>query len=109
MERELLPSVDRELDDGDVGLRKRVYEHRPRAVIETPAVVVQLDGGGLCDLRDLLREVRVAQRRYSTSKSSCGKPKKSWIVRGCGIAVTAVRPVYQCAETTRIPRGLGTL
>src|ERR1700731_1191455 len=30
------------------------------------------------------------------------------MVRGAGIAVTAVDPMYQCAETTRIARGLGT-
>jgi hypothetical protein len=29
-------------------------------------------------------------------------------VRGCGIAVTAVAWMYQCAETTRIARGRGT-
>src|SRR5215218_7016543 len=42
------------------------------------------------------------------SKSSCGKPKKSWRVRGRGMAVTAVACTYQCAETTRIARGRGT-
>src|SRR5215213_3132489 len=45
---------------------------------------------------------------YDTSNSRCGKPKKSWIVRGCGIAVTAVALMYQCADTTRMARGLGT-
>ena len=45
---------------------------------------------------------------YRTSKSSGGKPKKSWIVRGRGIAVTAVACTYQCAEMTRIARGRGT-
>src|SRR4029453_15383314 len=42
------------------------------------------------------------------SKSSCGKPKKSWMVRGRGIAVTAVALMYQCADTTRMARGRGT-
>jgi len=31
------------------------------------------------------------------------------MVRGRGIAVTAVTFTYQCAETTRIARGRGTL
>src|SRR6185437_15457035 len=42
------------------------------------------------------------------SNRSCGKPKKSWMVRGRGIAVTAVALIYQCADTTRIARGRGT-
>jgi hypothetical protein len=45
---------------------------------------------------------------YSMSNSGCGKPKKSWMVRGRGIAVTAVALMYQCAETTRMARGFGT-
>jgi hypothetical protein len=31
------------------------------------------------------------------------------MVRGRGMAVTAVTFTYQCAETTRMARGLGTL
>ena len=42
------------------------------------------------------------------SNRRCGKPKKSWIVRGRCMAVTAVALMYQCAETTRIARGFGT-
>ena len=42
---------------------------------------------------------------YSTANSSSGKPKKSWIVRGRAIAVTAVALMYQWADTTRIARG----
>src|SRR5919112_801283 len=45
---------------------------------------------------------------YWTSNSSEGKPKKSWIVRGRGIAVTAVALMYQWGLTTRMARGLGT-
>jgi len=45
---------------------------------------------------------------YCTSNSACGKPKKSWMVRGRGIAVTASTLVYQCAEIARIARGRGT-
>ena len=33
---------------------------------------------------------------------------KSWIVRGRGIAVTAVPRVSQCAEIARMARGRGT-
>ena len=45
---------------------------------------------------------------YSMSNRRCGKPKKSWIVRGRCMAVTAVALMYQCAETTRTARGFGT-
>src|SRR5690606_41209801 len=44
---------------------------------------------------------------YCTSNSACGKPKKSWMVLGRGIAVTAVALTYQCADTARIARGRG--
>ena len=44
---------------------------------------------------------------YSTAKSSSGKPKKSWMVRGRSMAVTAVALMYQWADTTRIARGRG--
>ena len=44
---------------------------------------------------------------YSTAKRRSGKPKKSWIVRGEAMAVTAVALVYQCAETHRTARGRG--
>jgi hypothetical protein len=42
---------------------------------------------------------------YWTSKSASGKPKKSWMVRGRGIAVTAVALMYQGALITRMARG----
>ena len=44
---------------------------------------------------------------YSTAKSRSGKPKKSWMVRGSAIAVTAVTLVYQCAEMQSTARGRG--
>src|SRR4051812_24783849 len=44
---------------------------------------------------------------YCTANSSSGNPKKSWIVFGIFIAVTAVALMYQCAETARIARGRG--
>src|SRR3546814_7917831 len=42
---------------------------------------------------------------YCMSNSGCGKPKKSWMVLGRGIAVTAVALTYQCADTDRIEIG----
>src|SRR2546426_3570199 len=44
---------------------------------------------------------------YSTRYSSGGKPPKSWIVGGAGIAVTEVPGRYQCAEMDKIARGRG--
>ena len=44
---------------------------------------------------------------YSTAKSWSGNPKKSWMVRGSAIAVTAVVLVYQWAEMQRTARGRG--
>ena len=41
------------------------------------------------------------------SNSGLGKPKKSWMVRGRAIAVTATVGTYQCAETIRMARGRG--
>jgi hypothetical protein len=42
--------------------------------------------------------------------SSCGTlAKKSWIVRGWAMAVTAVALMYQCAEMTRTARGRATV
>ncbi len=41
------------------------------------------------------------------SNRACGKPKKSWIVRGAAIAVTAEALMNQCADTHRIARGRG--
>ena len=45
---------------------------------------------------------------YSAANSASGKPKKSWMVRGRAIAVTAVALMYQWADTTRMARGRGT-
>ena len=44
---------------------------------------------------------------YLTANSSSGKPKKSWIVLGAAIAVTAVALMYQWADIARIARGRG--
>ncbi len=45
--------------------------------------------------------------RYSNANSGSGKPKKSWMVRGEAIAVTAVAFVYQWAETQSTALGRG--
>src|SRR5258706_2805840 len=44
---------------------------------------------------------------YCTSRNACGKPPKSWMVRGRAIAVTPVPGTYQCADTQRIAFGVG--
>src|SRR3546814_8713411 len=44
---------------------------------------------------------------YCMSNSACGTPKKSWMVLGRGIAVTAVALTYQCADTDRLACGRG--
>ena len=38
---EVLAAVDRQLQHGDVGLRKHVRQHRPGAVVQAPAVHVE--------------------------------------------------------------------
>ncbi len=63
VEVEVLARVDRELHHGNVRFRKRMHQHRPRAAIEAPAVVVDPYARQLCDLGDLLREARIAWRR----------------------------------------------
>jgi hypothetical protein len=75
-------------------------------VVDPPAVDVGANPGRLDDLRDLSGAPGAG---YSTANRSSGKPKKSWIVRGRGIAVTAVALMYQCAETTSSARGRGRL
>ena len=60
---ERLVGVDRQLQDGDVGVRKRVHQHRPGAVVDAPAVEVHADPRRLHDLGDLLGQCRVARRR----------------------------------------------
>ena len=51
----------------------------------------------------------VARRRVAArANSSSGKPKKSWIVCGAAIAVTAVALMNQWAEIATMARGVGT-
>ena len=60
---ERLHRVDRELHHRDVGSRERVAEHRPGAVVETPAVLVETRPHRRDHFGDLLRERGVARRR----------------------------------------------
>ncbi len=76
------------------------------AMIETPGVPVEAAPRGREDLGDLPGDLRRPGSRRSDR--ACGKPKKSWMVCGRSMAVTAVRPTYQWAETTRAARGRGT-
>ena len=46
---------------------------------------------------------------YWMSSSLGTLAKKSWIVRGRAMAVTAVALMYQCAEMTSTARGRGTV
>src|SRR4051794_11995329 len=46
---------------------------------------------------------------YSNANSSSGKPKKSWMVRGSAMAVTADAWTNQCADTARMARGRGSV
>jgi hypothetical protein len=52
MKRRRPSRVDRELYDGNVCIGKRVHEHRPRTVIETPREIQR-------------RFVRLEQRRHA--------------------------------------------
>ena len=44
---------------------------------------------------------------YSTSYSGLGKPPKSWMVAGCGVAVTVGKSAMKWAEATTMACGLG--
>ncbi len=57
-----LARIDRELDNGDVGIGEHVREHRPGAVVDAPAVDVHADPDGFGDLGDLLGEGRGPRR-----------------------------------------------
>src|SRR6185436_9215300 len=56
-----LGRVDGELEHGDVGLRKRVDEEGPRAMVEAPGLI-ERDRARLHDLSDLFRNAGVAGR-----------------------------------------------
>ena len=66
--------VDRKLDNGDVGIRKGMDQHRPGAVVEAPTVVIEPDPGGLGDLGDLFGKGEIPGAGYCTEKSSSGNP-----------------------------------
>ena len=104
-----LGAVEGQLHDGHVGVGERVDEHGPGAVVDAPAVVVAPDPHGVGGPLHGLRPGR--DRRApgtATANSSSGNPKKSWMVRGAAMAVTAEALMNQCAEIDRMARGRGT-
>jgi hypothetical protein len=105
----VLRRVDGQLDHGDVGRGEHVRQNRPGAVVEPPRVEVLAHPPRLDDLGDLLGQLRQAGPGYWISSSRGTLAKKSWIVRGCAMAVTAVALMYQCAEMTSTARGRGTV
>ena len=70
---ERLRGVDGQLDHGDVGVRKRMGEYRPRAVIDAPAVVIEPTQTGLT-ISDLLGEARRSRRRVLEVEQRLRKP-----------------------------------
>jgi len=52
--------------------------------------------------------VRGAGGRVLELEERLGKPKKSWMVRGRAMAVTAVAAMYQWAEMASTARGVPT-
>ena len=60
---ERLLGVDRQLHDRDVRVREHVAQHRPRAVIDAPAVDVEADPRRLDDLGDLVGQFGQPGRR----------------------------------------------
>ena len=81
MKRRRPRGVDRELHDGGVGVRKRVLEHRPRAVVESPRSIERDLGrteqlahacseGGIAGSRVFDVEERPAENRRSRGSSS---------------------------------------
>ena len=77
--------VDRQLDDGDVGVGEGMHQDRPGAVVEAPTVVIEPDPRWLGDLGDLFGEGRrhpvrgTARRRahrgtHRNRESSSGAP-----------------------------------
>lgn len=105
---EALVGVDGQLDDRDGGVREGVHQHAPGAVVDAPRVDVRAHPGRGDDVTDLLRQLRQAGRRVVDVEQLLREAVEVVIVRGCGIAVTAVAPSYQCADTTRTAGGRGS-
>ena len=102
-----LAGVDRQLHDRDIRVGEGVHEHRPCAVIDAPAVVVEAHPHG-CRLGDLLGSAGSPGAGYDLEQL-VGEAVE--VVDGAGraMAVTAEALMYQWAETTRMPRGAGDL
>ena len=107
---ERLVGVDRELHDRDVGVGEGVHEHRPGAVVDAPAVGVEPDPASAPRRRrsrPRARGRRAPDTRPRTARRGTRRSRGS--SGAAAIAVTAVALMYQCAETTRIARGRGTV
>ena len=74
-------------------------------MVDAPAVVSRPTHRGLATSATSAATSGEPGHGYSTAKSSSGNPKKSWIVPGSDIAVTAVAFVYQWAEMHSTARG----
>jgi len=103
-----LHGVERELHDGDVGAGEGVHEHRPGAVVRCPRSRCRRRPDGLDDIADLVGELGQAGAGVVDVEQRLGEAEEVVDGAGPGIAVTAVPPMYQCAETTRMARGRGT-
>ena len=86
--------VNAQLHDGNIGLRENVTKYGPGSVVETPSLV-SVNRDWRKQARTRLARSGLPGAGYLTSWSSRGKPPKSWIVRGEGIAVTNVAGRYQ--------------
>lgn len=60
---ERLVGVDAQLHDGDGGVGEGVQQHRPRAVVDSPAVLVGADPGRVHDVADLVGQLGQARSR----------------------------------------------
>lgn len=69
-----LVGVDAELDDGNRRVRKGVHQHRPGAVVDSPAVDVRPDPGRVDDVTDLLSQFGQSRRRVLHVEQLLGKP-----------------------------------
>jgi len=99
--------IDAELHNRDVGLGKEATKDRPGAMVKPP-LPVEFNG-----IRDNASRIITASAGspgagYVIVYSSEGKPPKSWMVRGWGMAVTIVPGRYQWAETASIAAGRGS-
>ena len=68
--------IDRQLHHRDVRGRKSVHQHGPGAVVESPAVAVLPDPGGMGEVRNLLRELRVTWRRVLNTEQLVRKAEE---------------------------------